>query len=134
MPAWHWGVFYEKLIQSILSGSWKEDDDNAKALNYWWGMSAGVVDLITSNKIPVETRRLVDAFRTMIINGDFEPFSDELYDQDRHLRNKKGISIPPEEIITMDWLIDNVVGTIPDIEDLEDSARVIVENQGVLQE
>jgi hypothetical protein len=127
-------VFYEKLIQSILSGSWKEDDDNAKALNYWWGMSAGVVDLITSNKIPVETRRLVDAFRTMIINGDFEPFSDELYDQDRHLRNKKGISIPPEEIITMDWLIDNVVGTIPDIEDLEDSARVIVENQGVLQE
>jgi hypothetical protein len=70
----------------------------------------------------------------MIINGDFEPFSDELYDQDRHLRNKKGISIPPEEIITMDWLIDNVVGTIPDIEDLEDSARVIVENQGVLQE
>ncbi len=134
MPAWHWGVFYEKLIQSILSGSWKEDDDNVKALNYWWGMSAGVVDLITSNKIPVETGRLVDAFRKMIIKGEFEPFSDELYDQDRHLRNKKGNTLSPEEIITMDWLIDNVVGTIPDIDDLEDSVKAIVANQGVSQE
>lgn len=136
MPVWHWGVFYEKLIQSILSGSWKhdEDSDSAKALNYWWGMSAGVIDLITSNKVPVETGRLVDAFRQMVIKGEFEPFSDELYDQDRHLRNKKGHRIPPEEIITMDWLLDNVVGTIPDIDDLEESAKAIVMSQGVSQD
>ena len=37
MPVWHWGVFYEKLIQSILSGSWKkeEEGDKVSALNYW---------------------------------------------------------------------------------------------------
>lgn len=23
MPVWNWGVFYEKLLQSIMSGSWK---------------------------------------------------------------------------------------------------------------
>ena len=48
MPVWHWGVFYEKLIQSVMSGSWnkEEDEDNIKALNYWWGMSAGVIDVI----------------------------------------------------------------------------------------
>ena len=135
-PVWHWGVFYEKLIQSILSGSWKYDEsaDNVKALNYWWGMSAGVVDLICSNKIPVETARLVEAFRSMIINGQFEPFSDEIYDQSRRLRNKKGNSLPPEEIITMDWLMDNVIGSIPDIEQLEDSVKPLVMNQGITQE
>ena len=47
MPVWHWGVFYEKLIQSILSGSWKkeEEGDKVSALNYWWGMSSGLLIL-----------------------------------------------------------------------------------------
>ena len=51
MPVWHWGVFYEKLIQSIMSGSWSkdEDGDNVKALNYWWGMYIGELFKICYN-------------------------------------------------------------------------------------
>mgnify|MGYP000941275253 CR=1 FL=1 len=136
MPVWHWGVFYEKLIQSILSGSWKkdEDSDSGRALNYWWGMSSGVVDLICSNKVPVETRRLVELFRKVICNNEFEPFSDELYDQNRHLQNKKGHEMSPEDIITMDWLLDNVVGDIPAIDELDESARAIMVSQGITRE
>ena len=41
MPIWNWGVFYEKLLQSVLAGSYKaEGQEQVKALNYWWGMSA----------------------------------------------------------------------------------------------
>ena len=136
MPVWHWGVFYEKLIQSILGGSWKkdEDSDSGRALNYWWGMSSGVVDLICSNKVPVETRRLVELFRKVICNNEFEPFSDELYDQNRHLQNKKGHEMSPEDIITMDWLLDNVVGDIPAIDELDESARAIMVSQGITRE
>ncbi len=136
MPVWHWGVFYEKLIQSIISGSWKLDEssDSTKALNYWWGMSAGVIDLICSDKIPVETQRIVALLKNMIVEGKFKPFADELYDQNRKLRNKKGCALSPDDIITMDWLLDNVVGVIPDLDDLEESARAIVMNQGVMQE
>ncbi len=134
MPVWHWGVFYEKLIQSILSGSWKkeEDSDNVKALNYWWGMSAGVVDLIYSNNLPVETRRLVDLVRKDIIDGTFKPFADEMYDQNGNKMNEKGNVIEPEDVITMDWFMDNVVGGMPDYDSLEDSAKVIVSQQGVM--
>lgn len=134
MPVWHWGVFYEKLIQSILSGSWKkeEDSDNVKALNYWWGMSAGVVDLIYSNNLPVETRRLVDLVRKDIIEGTFKPFADEMYDQNGNKMNEKGNVIEPEDVITMDWFMDNVVGGMPDYDSLEDSAKVIVSQQGVI--
>lgn len=134
MPVWHWGVFYEKLIQSILSGSWKkeEDSDNVKALNYWWGMSAGVVDVIYSNNLPVETRRLVDLVRKDIIEGTFKPFADEMYDQNGNKMNEKGNVIEPEDVIIMDWFMDNVVGGMPDYDSLEDSAKVIVSQQGVI--
>lgn len=133
MPIWHWGVFYEKLIQSILSGSWKkeEDADSNKALNYWWGMSANVVDVICSNKIPSETARMMDSFKKMICTGQFEPFADELYNQSHQLMNKKGNVLTPDEIITMNWLLDNVVGNIPDINDMDESGKTIVLTQGI---
>ena len=92
------------------------------------------VDLICSNKVPVETRRLVELFRKVICNNEFEPFSDELYDQNRHLQNKKGHEMSPEDIITMDWLLDNVVGDIPAIDELDESARAIMVSQGITRE
>ena len=134
MPVWHWGVFYEKLIQSIMSGSWKreEDADNAKALNYWWGLSAQVVDVIVSGKLPTEVSRLVDLFKNMICQDQFEPFSDELKDQNGQIRNEKGSVLTPEEIITMDWLLDNVIGRIPSLEELEEGSEPIVMAQGII--
>ncbi|MFQ9797676.1 MAG: BMP family ABC transporter substrate-binding protein [Clostridia bacterium] len=55
------GKFYEKLIRSILSGSWNDEDyvDGSKAINYWWGMSAGVVDLVCSQNLPEGTKHLL---------------------------------------------------------------------------
>ena len=37
----------------------------------------------------------------------------------------------PEEIITMNWLADNVIGSIPDFEMLADEARPVVRLQGL---
>ena len=72
--------FYEKLIQSIMSGSWSkdEDGDNVKALNYWWGMSAGVVDLIYSESLPSATKRLVKLFEKELKEARFRVFEGEL--------------------------------------------------------
>lgn len=136
MPVWHWGVFYEKLIQSILSGSWKyeEDAEAAKALNYWWGMSAKVVDLIISSKVPDETARLVELFRKQICSGEFDLFSGELRDQEGVIRNEKDKVLTPEEIITMDWLLDNVIGIMPTADMLDESVRTIIMAQGVTPE
>ena len=130
MPVWHWGVFYEKLIQSIMSGSWKYDEnsDTAKALNYWWGMSSKAVDIICSTKLPAET------LKSLICEGKFEPFTGKLYDQNGKLRNDEGNELTPEDIVTMDWLLDNVVGSIPKVDELDDSAKAIVMTQGIAQE
>ena len=40
-------------------------------------------------------------------------------------------SLTPEEIVTMDWLAENVIGTIPKKEDLKEQARPVVLAQGV---
>ena len=132
MPIWHWGVFYERLLQSIFSGSWQRDgQESAKSYNYWWGVSAGVIDVICSNNVPVEIRRLVDLIKESISLNHFAPFENEIYDQEGVLRNRAGCRMKPEEIMTMDWLLDNIIGIIPTIEELKLEARPVVQLSGV---
>lgn len=129
---YHWGAFYEELINSIMRGSWKvEEPSDSKALNYWWGLSAGVIDVICSNKLPVGTTKLVNLMKQSISTGIFHPFAGPLTDQEGTLRCGETDILKPEEIMTMDWLADNVIGTIPVIDELEDAAKPVVQLRGV---
>ena len=40
----------------------------------------------------------------------------------------------PEEIMTMDWLAENVVGTIPQAVELTEEAAPVIKQQGVKKE
>lgn len=133
MPIWHWGKFYEKLIRTIMDGTWKYDDNTAatKAINYWWGMSANAIDVICSQTLPIGTKRLVDLLKATIGNGEFNPFSGPLYSQNGVIQEDKNRSLTPEEIIRMDWLAENVIGTIPVMEELQEDAQPVTAQQGV---
>ena len=97
-------------------------------------MSAGVTDIIISNKAPQETVRLVEFLKNMIIKGEFAPFEGEIKDQNGNVVNQPQHRVDIENIIKMDWLVDNVEGQIPEIENLEEKARDIVELKGVLND
>ena len=132
MSIYHWGAFYEELISSIMRGSWKaEESTESKAINYWWGLSAGVIDVICSKNIPAATIKLVNLLKNSISAGVFHPFSGLLTDQKGNVRCGEFDILTPEQIMTMDWLVDNVVGTIPVIDELKDKAKPIVELRGV---
>ena len=133
MTTWHWGKLYEKIVRTILNGTWKGDDAaiGNRAINYWWGMSAGVVDLICSQDLPHGTKRLVDLLRSNICADVLIPFSGEMLAQDGTVMNKAEQTISPKEIITMDWLAENVVGSIPSILDLTEEARAVTKMQGL---
>ncbi|MBS6196072.1 MAG: BMP family ABC transporter substrate-binding protein [Clostridiales bacterium] len=133
MPIWHWGKFYEHMIRNIMSGSWKYDDtsDNTKGLNYWWGMSSDMIDVICSHHLPIGTIRLVNLLKQTICSGDFNPFSGVLYSQHGVVQKDPEKIMDPEEIIRMDWLAENVVGFIPKMEDLIDKAKPVVLLQGI---
>ncbi|MGN0322246.1 MAG: BMP family ABC transporter substrate-binding protein [Oliverpabstia sp.] len=133
MPIWHWGKFYEKMIRNIMDGSFKYDNAtaNTKGLNYWWGMSAGIIDVICSKHLPIGTARLVDLLKQTICQGDFNPFSGVLYSQKGLVQKDADKVMSPEEIVTMDWLAENVIGFIPKMDDLIEKAKPVVKLQGI---
>lgn len=132
MPVWNWGIFYEKMIQSILAGAYQsEGDAEAKALNYWWGMSAGVIDLICSKHVPDGVQRLVDHMRYDIGEGHIYPFFGKIHSQDGTIRNKEEEVMRPEDVMKMDWLVENVIGDIPSIDEFIEGAKPVVELKGV---
>lgn len=133
MPVWNWGVFYETAVKSILNGTWKQELPKGKneSINYWLGMSSGMIDVICSNRLPSGTLQLIKLLKKSICSGDFNPFSGTIYSQDGLVHNGSADGITAEEIITMDWLADNIIGTIPTIDDLVEEAIPIVQVQGV---
>ena len=133
MPLINWGVFYQKLVNQIMDGTWKIDEDYSenKAINYWWGMSAGVVDVICSRKLPLGTQRLISVLKESICNGNFTVFEGELHSQERVVQSDPDVKLKPEEVISIDWLAENIVGEIPETEGLMESAIPVVAQQGV---
>lgn len=131
MPLYHWGKFYEKLIRTIMDGTWKYDDNSKKAINYWWGMSSGVVDVICSQNLPVGTKRLVELLKHTISDGKFNPFSGVLYSQTGIIKGSPDNSLTPEEIMTMDWLAENIIGSIPGEQELTEKAKPVLSQQGI---
>ena len=104
----------ESVVSKLLAAA---DNDVEKAINYWWGMPTGVVDVICSKKLPAGTVRLVNVLKHNYKTGQFHTFTDQMYAQGHILKEKKGETLSPEEVIEMDWLADNVVGTIPQPDD-----------------
>jgi len=135
MPLMHWGKFYEKLVDAIMDGSWSYDDNISehRAINYWWGMSAGVIDVICSRNLPIGTKRLIELLKSTMMNGEFNPFTGVLYSQDGMVQSDPVHGLTPEELVNMDWLAENVIGHIPTIEELVETAIPVYLQQGVDQ-
>lgn len=124
-PVWNWGSLYEDLVRSVLIGAWKNDgnQNETQALNYYWGMSSGAIDVAVSGRLPSGTQRLVKLMQNEIASGNFLPFSGPIYGQDGSCKVAAGQSLTPDEIIKADWLPDNVVGELPDVSALDPRFR-----------
>jgi len=136
MPVYDWGIFYYKLIESVMTGVFHQEDDEEeeKAINYWWGLSAGVVDLIHSRKLPEGTKRIVDLIKELMVNNTFTPFEGVIRAQDGTVKNEEGSRMCPEEIMKMNWLVDCIQGDIPEIGEMKEEAKSIVELKGTLDD
>lgn len=132
MPFWNWGEFYVRIVQSIFNGQWDAQEPNMRALNYWWGMDSGVIDVLCSRNIPNQTQRLVDILRHAICSAGFDPFGGTVNRQDgKQILAPDHPPLSTEDIITMDWLASNVVGEIPPFDSLVDAAKPLISVVGV---
>ena len=132
VPVWKWGVYYEKLLRSVLDKTIKSEYINtARALNYYWGMSAGVVDIEYAPALPLASRRYADFFRSSLISGVGKPFLTPFYSQSGEIIGSRQKELSLEQIISMDYLVDNVIGSIPTYDELSDKGKSTVDTVGV---
>ena len=116
-PFWNWGTLYEKIVQSVFTGSWN-DISTSRAINYWWGMASGLLDVHLSTFLPNGVSGLGRILMTGIRNGTVRPFHLRIVDQNGVVRNDGERSFTPDEIVSMNWFCENVEGRIPDYEEL----------------
>ena len=132
MPFWNWGNFYERILRNILSGAWEADDEQDTSVNYWWGLSAGVIDLVVSEEnVPEGVRQLVKVYRRAITNRSIGPFDGYIQDQAGRVRAQEDGYISTRDIVTMDWLADNVDGKIPTPQELSEQAQKLIHSDQV---
>ena len=131
-PVFDWGRYYEIIVQLVRSGSWEAVNLRKEhhALNYWFGMSSGVIDVILSRDLSYASEKLVGLLKRQIISGQLSPFDGELHSQEGLVRDSRAPRLRAEEIVQMDWLNDNVIGEIPDSKRFTPEMQVLMKSAG----
>ncbi len=131
----NWTRYYERIARSILDGSWDNIRKPRKdqALNEWWGLSAGVIDINLSDQLSYYSRRLIEVLHSGVISGALDPFKGELHSQTRLIQPADSRRMESSDIIRMDWLNDNVIGDIPKFEELTAQSQKQLEGDGVIK-
>ncbi|MFQ5812746.1 MAG: BMP family ABC transporter substrate-binding protein [Anaerolineae bacterium] len=106
-PIWHWGVFYKKAVEDAMHGTWTNTP-------VWWGLAEGLLDLAPFGPaVPDDAKTLIEQKKQEIIAGTFDVFHGPIKDNTGELRVPDGVTMPDEEKLAFDWLVEGVVGTIP---------------------
>jgi basic membrane protein A and related proteins len=107
-PVLNWGPFYVEVVQSVIDGTW----DNSA---HHQGLKEGMVDLAPFGKnVPKEVQTLVEEKKAALIDGSFEVFEGPIYHQNGELKVTEEASMTTEEILSMNWFVKGVKGTIPE--------------------
>ena len=133
-PVWVWGKFYKLIVESALAGTLKDDKANLRAVNYWLGMDSGVIDITLSDHLPDGVTMMAEVLRTSMRNRTLDPFRRKLVTQDGRLISDGFRRLSPDELLRMDWLCHNVIGSIPSFEELLPMSQSIVRELGIYKE
>ena len=121
---WNWGKLYEQIVQGILAGNWKSlDNTGNSAINYWWGMNSGVMNVRLAKDLPVGITQLAAILKDGLKANTLNPFHTVIRDQQGVVRNDGEQLFSAEEIMRMNWLCDNVEGALPDFDQLLPMSR-----------
>ena len=131
-PKWRWGRYYELIVRSLLHGSWEESrgENGGRAVSYWYGMGAGVIDVRVARDLPYASKKLTRLLRRCVIGDSIHPFEDELWSQERMVQLAGFPALSSLEVVGMTWLADNVEGGFPDDWDFDGRTLVSARSAG----
>ena len=130
-PCWMWGKMYENMVRTVLSGNYAQSKDAPEAINYWWGMDSGVIDVQMTELVPEGIRTLAVSMMDQIRSGALLPFRRVLTRQDGTVMNDGTRDLTSLELLNMDFLSDAVEGYIPSYNELLPMSRALVRELGL---
>ncbi|MBR0138558.1 MAG: BMP family ABC transporter substrate-binding protein [Erysipelotrichaceae bacterium] len=129
---WNWGKYYDLIVRPIAEGYILDKDiRNDQSLFLWWGMSQGVIDVHLSARLSHSTNKTIQFYKDSIISGNYRIFDGELRDQNGDIIFEKDHKMTNDAIVTMDWLNENIVGKLPDYDDLDEAGKRICDVCGI---
>ena len=97
-------------------------------------MDSGVIGLNMSDKLPSGVRALAHLLEKSIINHTLDPFARKIVAQDGTVKNDGKGTFTPEELLHMDWLCENVTGSIPSFNEILPMSQSIVRELGIYRD
>jgi basic membrane protein A len=102
---YNWGDYYVSRTKAAADGSWKMD-------NYYGGLKDGFVRLAPFGKIvTADTRAKIKEKQDARIAGTFYHFTGPLKDQSGAVKVPAGKQLELNDILTMDWFVQGVIGS-----------------------
>ena len=104
-PIWNWGPLYVATAEQVRNGTWVSEQ-------FYGDMAGGMVDIAPFGaSVPQDVQDSIMERKTQIIDGSFEVFEGPSVDQDGTERYAAGVVAPLGELLGMDYLVDNVIGS-----------------------
>ena len=106
-PLFIWGPYYVEAVTGVMEGTWESSD-------FWGGYAEGTTDLAPlADFIPQNIKDLIAAKKAEITQGEFDMFVGPITDQAGTLRVAEGVGMTDEEILSFDWFVKGVEGSVP---------------------
>lgn len=110
-PIWNWGVYYTDLVEQVMAGTWETNQ-------YWGGWQDGVVGLAPIGPmVPDDVRAMAEGEVEQFESGEqtiHTIFTGPLLDQSGTERVAEGVAMTDEELLSMNWFVDGVIGELPE--------------------
>jgi basic membrane protein A len=105
-PIFDWARYYTADVEKIANGTWKPEFQ-------FLGMETGVVDIdsLTGNNAPGAVEAVKTA-KDALMDGSLNVFAGEIKDNSGNVRVKAGGTLTDEDILTLDWFVDGVIGSV----------------------
>lgn len=130
----HWEVIYLDILMKIYHGIY--NTSNLENVDYWWMLKEGAVELGADFGMPINPKFVPELKAKVIDHPEFgkisvydlvfkrleqmreetvpfDPFTGPIRDQNGVLRIPEGRRASHDLLWTIDWFVDNVVGTVP---------------------
>jgi len=105
---WNWEVYYEPAIKSAM-------DKTFASSSYFEGLNKGVVAMVPLNEKLIKDLKVKDTVKEMQdkIHDGYNIFTGPIKDNAGNVVIPEGKSATDEELLSMMYLVEGVIGTIP---------------------